>query len=479
VVSLVLLACGIWGAAGRADASVETEGPPAPPATSVTPPGPRPLPAIPHGGRVVLVKVDGTIDLGLAPFLEHAMSGLGAKDLFVLDINTFGGRVDAAVVIRDALLHTKARTVCWANPRAISAGALISLACDVIAVADGASLGAATPIQIGEDGKAKSVEAKMISYMRAEMRTTAEAKGRNGLIAEAMVDAEIEVPGLDDKTKLLTLDGKQAIAWGIAELTAADEPSLWKQLGVDIAHIRVERPQISWAERLARLLSDPTLSGLLMSLGMLGILIELYAPGHMVALTAGLSCLALFFFGHYVVLLAGWEEIVMFVVGAGLIAFEIMAPGHIVPGVIGVLLILAALVLALVNLDAVPLGVAWNQGWVQHALASVFGSLLVTAACTWGLMKLLPHTRLGRPLVLDAALESGVARAARLLADVPAGARGVAATDLRPMGKASFGERKLDVVLESGHVGQGGAVEVVRVDGGRLVVRALEPGASS
>ncbi len=439
------------------------------------PPGPRPLPAIPKDGRVVVVKVEGTIDLGLAPFLVGAMRGLTAKDLLVLDINTFGGRVDAAVVIRDALLHTPARTVCWANPRAISAGALISLACDVIAVADGASLGAATPIQIGQDGAAKPVEEKMVSYMRAEMRTTAEAKGRNGLIAEAMVDADVEVPGLDEKGKLLTLDGKQALAWGIAELSAADEPALWKALGV--APARIERPSLTWAERLARLLSDPAISGLLMTLGMLGILIELYSPGHMVSLMAGLSCLGLFFFGHYVVLLAGWEEIALFAIGAGLLAFEVLVPGHILPGVIGILLIIVALVMALINLDAVPLGVAWRQGWVQQALATVFGSVLVTAACTWGIMKVLPHTRFGRPLVLNAALESGVARAARAVADVPAGTRGVAATDLRPMGKASFGARRLDVVLESGYLGQGGAVEIVRVDGGRVIVRAIEEGA--
>src|SRR6185503_17746097 len=111
--------------------------------------------------RVALIPVNGTIDLGLAPFVERVLSRLGKDDVLVLDINTFGGRIDAAVVIRDALLHSKAKTVCWVNPRAISAGALISLACDVIAVAPAATIGAATPVHVGPSGEMSPVDAKV------------------------------------------------------------------------------------------------------------------------------------------------------------------------------------------------------------------------------------------------------------------------------------------------------------------------------
>ncbi len=449
-----------------------------PGAQAAPPPGPRALPAIPKAGRVVVVKVAGTIDLGVAPFLERVLGELHKSDLLVLDINTFGGRVDAAVVIRDALLRTDATTVCWVNPRAISAGALISLACDVIAVAQGASIGAATPIQIGQDGEAKPVEEKMVSYMRSEMRATAEAKGRSGAIAEAMVDADAVVEGLDEKSekgKLLTLDGEQALAWGIAELRAADEPALWKALGVEPA--RIERPALSWAERLARVLSDPAIAGLLMTLGMLGVLIELYSPGHMIALGAGLTCLGLFFFGHYVVLLAGWEEILLFVIGAGLLAFEVLVPGHIVPGIVGVIVIITSLIMAMVNLDAIPLGVAWREGWITRALASVFGSVLLTAGASLAVMKLLPHTRFGRPLVLETTLAPGASLATAALADLAPGQRGSAATALRPAGKAMLAGRRVDVVLESGYAAVGSTVQVVRVDSGRVTVRLVEESA--
>jgi membrane-bound serine protease (ClpP class) len=419
-----------------------------------------------------VARIDGTIDLGLAPFLERVIAEQGDGDILILDINTLGGRVDAALIIRDALLHTRARTVCWVDPRAISAGALISLACDVIAVSPGATIGAATPVQI-DGGEMKPVAEKVVSYMRKEMRSTAEAKGRRGDIAEAMVDADVEVPGLDEKGKLLTLDGAQAIAWGVAEVEARDEAALFRALG-RAEPDRIERPHLSWAEILARWLSDPVLSGLLMTLGMLGIGIELYSPGHGVSLAIGLSCLALFFFGHHVARLAGWEEIVLFLVGAGLIGFEVFVPGHIVPGILGGICVFASLLMAVVNLDHIPIDVAWDAGWLPRGMATVFGSVVATAVLGSGAVRLLPKTRFGRPLVLEAAI-TAVAPGRDAAAAAPlAGRVGTAATDLRPAGKVLLDGRRLEATAERGYIEAGARVRVIRGDGGRLVVREIE-----
>ncbi|WP_437708289.1 NfeD family protein [Sorangium sp. So ce448] len=439
------------------------------------PPGPRALPPIPGAGKVTVVAISGTIDLGLSPFLERIVAAQGEGDLLVLDISTLGGRIDAALAIRDALLRARVRTVCWVNPRAISAGALISLACDVIAVAPGATLGAATPVQIGEGGEMKPVAEKVVSYMRKEMRATAEAKGRRGDIAEAMVDADVEVPGLDEKGKLLTLDGAQALAWGVAEVQAGSEADLFGALGRP-QPAEILRPRPSFAEELARFLSDPTLSGVLMTLGMLGILLELYAPGHGVPLAVGLSCLALFFFGHHVVKLAGWEELALFAVGAILIAVEILVPGHIVPGVAGAAFVASALLLSLLDLERVPVDVAWHAGWLPRALASVCGSLAATAALAVGAARVAPRTRFGRRLVLDAAIRGvavggppeGSAAPASLVDRL-----GTAATDLRPSGKVALDGRRLEALSELGYVEAGARVRVIRAEGGRVVVRAV------
>ena len=449
-------------------AGTEPAGPGSEPAASpVAPPGPRAVPAIASTGHVTVVRIDETIDLGLAAFLARIAGEQAPGDLLVLDVNTLGGRVDAALVIRDALLHVRGQTVCWVDPRAISAGALISLACDVIAVAPGATIGAATPVQLGAGGAMEPVEQKVVSYMRAEMRATAEAKGRSGEIAEAMVDADVAIPGLDDKGKLLTLDGAQAIRWGIAEVEAGDEAQLWRALHV-AAPTTISRPQPSWAEELARFLSSPTLSLLLMSLGMLGILVELWSPGHGIALGVGVACLVVFFFGHHVVKLAGWEELVLFGVGVVLVGVEVFVPGHVLPGVIGALLIIASLVMALVNLDHIPLGDAWRSGRLPDALATVLGAVVVTALGMWVAIRTLPHTRLGRKLVLDAVIASP-GRERRLAGFV--GTIAHAATDLRPSGKVLLGGEHHDAIADGGWITTGAAVRVVTLEGMSLVVR--------
>src|SRR5918996_736596 len=164
---------------------------------------------------VYVAPVEGIIDLGLAPFVQRVLdeaADAGAAAV-ILDINTFGGRVDAAVVIRDALLNARVKTVAFINKRAISAGALISLAAETIVIGDGGTIGAATPVQMGQPGGApQPVEEKTVSYVRKEFRATAEARKRPPLIAEAMVDADVEIPGLIEKGKLLTLTTDEALS---------------------------------------------------------------------------------------------------------------------------------------------------------------------------------------------------------------------------------------------------------------------------
>ena len=128
---------------------------------------------------VYVAPIEGVIDLGLAPFVQRALEEAATANAkaVILDINTFGGRVDAAVLIRDALLESPVLTVAFVNKRAISAGALISLASEKLVMADGGTIGAATPVQIGLPGSpTQPVAEKTVSYMRKEFRATAESR---------------------------------------------------------------------------------------------------------------------------------------------------------------------------------------------------------------------------------------------------------------------------------------------------------------
>src|ERR687897_1904401 len=287
---------------------------------------------------VYVAPIEGMIDLGLAPFVDRVLreaTEQGAAAV-ILEINTFGGRVDAAVVIRDALLNAKVPTVAFINKRAISAGALIALATEKIVMGDGGTIGAATPVQMGQPGApAQPVEEKTVSYVRKEFRATAESRKRPPLIAEAMVDADVEIPGLIEKGKLLTLTTEEALKHKVADFRAENIESVLEQLGLAGAEVRKTAP--NWAENSVRFLTHPVVSSLLITIGMLGIIIEIRTPGFGIPGGLGIMSLALFFWGHWLVQLAGWEELLLVALGIVLLAAEVfVVPGFGITGVLGI-----------------------------------------------------------------------------------------------------------------------------------------------
>src|SRR4029453_12867409 len=210
---------------------------------------------------VYVAPIEGIIDLGLAPFVERVLDeaiDVGAATV-ILEINTFGGRLDGAVLIRDALLNARVRTVAFVNKRAISAGALIALAAEKIVMADGGTIGAAPPGQIGPPGSpAQPVEEKTVSFVRKEFRATAESRKRPPLIAEAMVDADVEIPRLIQKGKLLTLTTEEALKHKVADFRADTVGGGLERLGLAGAEVR--RPWPNWAENVVRFFAHPVVS---------------------------------------------------------------------------------------------------------------------------------------------------------------------------------------------------------------------------
>jgi membrane-bound serine protease (ClpP class) len=432
---------------------------------------------------IVVIPIEGTIDLGLVPFVQRAIEENPSAAAVILDVDTHGGRVDAAVQIRDTLLDTDIPVVAFVHRRAISAGALISLAADHIAFAPGGSMGAATPVQMG-DGEMQPVGEKVVSYMRAEMRATAEATGRDGDLAEAMVDADIVIDGVVAKGKLLTVTTESARELGLTELVVEDLPALLDALG--LGNARTIDMNENWAESFARFVTDPTVAGLLMSLGVLGIMVELYSPGFGVPGTLGVVSLVLFFFGHSTVSLVGWEEVILLTIGflALLVEFLII-PGFGVIGIAGILLVMAGLALALVG---APLEVAWdlgtNPGGLMDAMSRVVIALAVTIVGMGVAVWALPKKVLPKWLVLDSRIEesapgtipAGQARTESHGASVElVGKVGSAVTDLRPSGKARIDGRIIDVVSLHEYIRSGAQIEVTEVEGMRVVVNRAPP----
>jgi membrane-bound serine protease (ClpP class) len=419
---------------------------------------------------VYVIPIEGIIDMGLAPFVQRtiAEASESSASAVILRINTFGGRLDAAVLIRDALLTSPVPTVAFVSPRAISAGALISLAAERIAMADGGTLGAATPVMMGAPGGgAAPVEEKSVSYVRKEFRATADARNRPPLIAEAMVDADVEIPGVIEKGKLLTLTTDEALANGVADFEAADLEAVLAELGLTGAEIRISTP--NWGERFVRLLTHPIVASLLLSAAMLGILIEIRTPGFGVPGALGLISLVLVLGGHYTVQLVGWEEIILVTVGLILIGVEVFViPGFGFAGVGGIAALLAGLSLGMVGKGATIAAIISAAGRVTFSmLAAIALSLLA--------FRLLTKTSLTGRLVLASSLPPGGGEGSIAAAEQPSsdmlGRRGTTITALRPAGLAEFDGERVDVVSNGEMIEPGTAIVVHRQDGNRIVVR--------
>jgi membrane-bound ClpP family serine protease len=184
---------------------------------------------------VQLIPVREAIGSGLATYIEDSLreAGEAGADAVILEINTFGGRLDASIRVRDAMLNCPVRTIAFINKRAISAGALISLSAETIVMVPGATIGAATPVNfLGE----KASE-KVISYWRAEMRATAEKNHRPVKIAEAMVDEDVFIRNLTQKGKLVTLTTAEALKYKVADFQAEDIKGVLQQTGLAGARV--------------------------------------------------------------------------------------------------------------------------------------------------------------------------------------------------------------------------------------------------
>lgn len=412
--------------------------------------------------KVYVAYIEEEIDLGLAPYINRIISDAEENfaDAIIFRINTFGGRVDAATQIKDAILESKIPTVAFINNRAISAGALIAISCQKIVMVPGSSIGAATVV----DQAGQKVSEKYQSYMRSEMRSTAERNGRRKDVAEAMVDERVEIEGLVDSTKLVTLTSDEALKYGFADTLLIRFDDLLVYLNLENAEIITS--DTNWAEDVVRFLNNPLVASLLIMIGFFGLFAEVKTPGWGVPGTAGLIALALFFGSSYILELASIVEIMMFIAGIILIAVEIFAlPGFGVAGVSGILLVIASLFFALIGgrpfIDFEIISMAIIQ--LTGAIVSALLLILIFA-------KFLPKSTIFNKLVLSTSETAKEGYISNPDFKYLIGKDGITLTPLRPSGTVEIEGNKIDVVSDSEYVKNGVKVKVTKVEGMKVVV---------
>ena len=381
-------------------------------------------------------------------------------DYILLDLDTYGGAVNAADSIRSAILRYEKPVVAFVNMQAASAGALISIACDSIYMKTGSSIGAATVVsQTGE-----VMPDKYQSFMRGMMRATAEANGRDPHIAESMTDT----------ANVLSLTPTEAIAVGFCEGICENEYEVAEKVsGGNAFVIKSMDDDMTWLDRLIQLLLNPLLQSIFMMMIIGGIFVEIRTPGIGLPLVTAIVGALLYFAPAYIGHLAQSWEILLFVVGLILIAVEIFVlPGFGVCGISGIIAVIAALAFSMVdnleffhwdgsiNLRPIiqPLGIV-----VLSAAAAVFGSV-------WIVRKLyetssFDHIALRQEMKADEGFTGVVSDL-----EIYVGQGVTVFTDMRPGGKVMTSDsRILEATLRfGGYASKGEILKVVSAEQGRL-----------
>lgn len=431
-----------------------------------------------YADAVYRVPIDGTIDLGLPPFIKRMIDKAESENAtaIIFDINTFGGRVDAATQIKDAILGSDITTIAFINRRAISAGALISLSCEKIYMTGGGLIGAATAV----DMSGKKGSEKVISFMREEMASTAEKRGRNKEIARGMVDEELDFSHLvingdsisvndiegRKEGKLISLTTEQAIKYGIADGTAESIEALMDTLSY--GSLEVKESSENWSESIVRFLTNPVVASLLTTFGFLGILFELQSPGWGIPGFVGLTCLILSLSVSYIAQLATMSDMIFILTGLSLILLEMLViPGFGIVGIGGIGFMLYGLYLLL--LPDVPVGEEVLGQAVDGFLIGLVGAIIGIVL----LGKLMIKSKFWEQLTAPSSQKKNQGFSNTQGWEDLQGKLAITDTDLHPSGWINIEDQRIFVLSEGGFIEKGKKVTILSVNGNRVLVREL------
>ena len=435
---------------------------------------------------VVICPINGEINKGMAYFIHRGLEEAKSKNakLIIFEIDTNGGRLDATEEIMQMLLSSSIPTASFINNKAFSAGAFIAVATDKIYMSPASVIGAATPVSVSSTGSpqetSSSFEEKITSGTKALIKTAAQHNGHPDDIVSAMVDRDIKIRGVIEEGKLLTLTNIEAESKKI-QLSLGTVKNIDELLEREnMSDYTVEEIIPSWSEGLALLITNSGVSGVLMMIGMMSIYLEFKTPGWGLGGTLALICFALFFWGHRIAGLAGMEDLLLFGIGAILLAIEIFfIPGFGYAGILGLICVFISLVLAMIRRPIfIPQGESfWPTQMPNLAGPSLSLSIAVigSAAGIVMLSKYLPRTKLWSSFALlkEQRKDLGYSTAIKDFKNLHIGQAGQTLTVLRPSGKVQINDKQYDVLTEDVFIEKDTRVKIIRIDGNTIFVEKL------
>jgi len=436
---------------------------------------------------VLIYKINIKQDIGSSSLI-HLQNGLyhafeKKADYILLDMNTYGGGVMEADSMRTAILNCKIPVYVFINNNAASAGALISIACDKIFMTPSANIGAATVV----DAAGEKAPDKYQSYMRSLIRSTAESHGKDTIIgqkgdtiykwkrdpriAEAMVDESVVVPGVIDSTKVLTLTANEALQLGFCDGIAQNINEVITQY-MGLSNYEIESYNPTTFDHIKGFLMNGAVQAILIMFIIGGIYFELKTPGFGLPSAVAITAAILYFTPLYMDGFAQNWEILVFVLGLILIAFEIFViPGFGFAGISGIILVVVGLFLSLIgNVDFNFEGV--SQIHITGAVLTVSGGVLLSSVLIIYLASRIGKQGMLKRVALEADQEGfiSVPEEPRKLI----GKTGIAATVLRPSGRVIVDGEYYDAVSSAGFIEKGETVKILKYENSQLYVIAVK-----
>ena len=399
---------------------------------------------------VYVIPIKGEINSASYSFLKDVINDidLDSTKAIIFEIDTYGGLIDQASNIKDLIISLDVPTISFVNNKAESAGVLITIASKNVVMATNSTIGSAETIPNTE---------KILSTWRAFLRDTAQYRGRNTEIIQAMADKDITVSGINTQGKLINLTSNEALEYGITDLISDDYHEMLAHFG--IVNANVVKVEESLQVKLSKLISKPYISSLLLTLGLVGLVVEILTPGFGIGGTISIISFGLFFGGNILAGNSNWTSLALFATGMLLLVVEGIVPGFGLPGIAGIIFVLAGTVLAM--------------GSLASAIASLSIAIIITTVVTIILLKLGFRSKLLDRVILKAEHNKEKGYLSVDSSDIYLDKVGISITELRPSGFIEIDGKKLDVLSDSSFIPKDVQVQVFRVEGSKIFVRRI------
>ncbi|NLJ99538.1 MAG: nodulation protein NfeD [Tissierellia bacterium] len=401
-------------------------------------------------GDVYVVPVKGEITRATYNYLRTTLRDIvkNSPEAIIFEIDTYGGLIHETEKIKNLIIDLDVPTISFVNNKAESAGVLITISGEKVVMSPSSTIGSAETIPDTE---------KVLSMWRGFLRDVAQLRGRDPDIIQAMADSDFYVEGISEKGKLLNLTGQEALEYGIADFISDDYEQMLAHFNIE--HSNIVQVEESLEVKLAKVLSSPYLNTLFLTIGFIGMVIEIFTPGFGVGGTISIIAFGLFFGGNILAGNSQWTSLAVFVTGLILLIVEAIVPGFGLPGISGIILVILGAVLAM--------------GSLASALMSISVAIIITAIITILLIKhgnRIPHLD---KIVLETSHGQGEKYKSSLTYESYLGKEGISISELRPSGIIEIEGKRLDALSDGTFIPKEANIKVIKVEGTKIIVRRV------